>query len=116
MYLLVTPRNIVQRHTCLPFFFISPSHYCWLPWLSLRARKYLSGKIYVVRRGHKPLIIYVRLFKTEKRLEEFYSLLIKESLDREDVNSLEKENVRDLHEIRQAFRNRNNCYKSYLYR
>ena len=35
-----------------------------------------------------------RVFKTEKRLEQFYSLLIKESLDREDVNSLEKENVR----------------------
>ena len=57
-----------------------------------------------------------RIFKTEKRLEQFYSLLIKESLDREDVNSLEKENVRDLHEIRQAFRNSSSCYKSYLYR
>ena len=82
-------------------------------------------------------IFTFRIFKTEKRLEQFYSLLIKESLDREDVNSLEKENVRwlhthqsvlgvgkcqdliffsDLHEIRQAFRNSSACYKSYLYR
>ena len=42
-------------------------------------------------------IFTFRIFKTEKRLEQFYSLLIKESLDREDVNSLEKENVRWLH-------------------
>ena len=34
------------------------------------------------------------MFNTEKRLEQFYSLLIKESLDREDVNSLEKENIK----------------------
>ena len=39
-------------------------------------------------------IVTFSIFKTEKRLEQFYSLLIKESLDREDVNSLEKENVR----------------------
>ena len=39
-------------------------------------------------------IFTFRIFKTEKRLEQFYSLLVKESLDREDVNSLEKENVR----------------------
>ena len=40
------------------------------------------------------ILAYDRVFKTEKKLEQFYSLLIKESLDREDVNSLEKENVR----------------------
>ena len=34
------------------------------------------------------------MFKTEKRLEQFYSLLIKESLDREDVHSMEKENIK----------------------
>ena len=40
------------------------------------------------------LILFHRLYKTEKRLEQFYSLLVKDSLDREDVSSLEKENVK----------------------
>ena len=45
--------------------------------------------------SESPLTTYsYRMFNTEKRLEQFYSLLIKESLDREDVNSLEKENIK----------------------
>ena len=61
----------------------------------------MRENIYWVRRKYltKLLVFTIdndsfRVFKTEKRLEQFYSLLIKESLDREDVNSLEKENVR----------------------
>ena len=38
--------------------------------------------------------VFISLYSTEKRLEQFYSLLVKESLDREDVNSLEQENVK----------------------
>lgn len=34
----------------------------------------------------------------------FYSLLVKESLDREDVEAMEKENLKDCHEIIQIFR------------
>ena len=72
-------------------------------------------------------IVY-SLYKTERRLEQFYTLLVKESLDREDVSSMEQENVkwenihiklinimnssifRDLHEIGQAFRNSSGRY------
>ena len=35
-----------------------------------------------------------RLYGTESKLEEFYSLLVKESLGREDVNSMETENLK----------------------
>jgi hypothetical protein len=35
-----------------------------------------------------------RLYSTEQKLEELYSLLVKESLGREDVSSMETENVR----------------------
>ena len=38
--------------------------------------------------------ILYSLYKTERRLEQFYTLLVKESLDREDVSSLEQENVK----------------------
>ena len=79
--------------------YISP-FLLYLPFTLLLAPMALTGceKIFV---GYIKVIYFklfsmypCRLFKTEKRLEQFYSLLIKESLDREDVNSLEKENVR----------------------
>ena len=38
-------------------------------------------------------------------MNSFYSLLVKESLDREDVEAMEKENMKDCHEILQMFRN-----------
>ena len=37
-----------------------------------------------------------RLYGTESKLEEFYSLLVKESLGREDVNSMETENLKSV--------------------
>ena len=46
----------------------------------------------------------------------FYSLLVKESLASEDVSSLTKENVKDCHEIEQAFKTSDDCYTSYFYR
>ena len=54
------------------------------------------------------LIYFVFLssyFRVEKRLNSFYSLLVKESLDREDVEQMERENMKDCHEILQMFRN-----------
>lgn len=60
--------------------------------------------------------IFILIYSTESKLEEFYSLLVKDSLGREDVSMLETENIRDVHEIRQAFRQSSCCYLSYLYR
>jgi len=50
-------------------------------------------------------------FRVEKRLASFYSLLVKESLDREDVEAMEKENLKDCHEILQMFRNSKSVLK-----
>jgi hypothetical protein len=35
-------------------------------------------------------------------MNSFYKLLVKESLDREDVDAMEKENIKDCHEIVQV--------------
>ena len=35
-------------------------------------------------------------------MSSFYKLLVKESLDREDVEAMEKENIKDCHEIVQG--------------
>ena len=52
-----------------------------------------------------PTIYNSSYFRVEKRLNSFYQLLVKESLDREDVEAMEKENMKDVHEILQMFRN-----------
>jgi len=49
-------------------------------------------------------------------MNKFYLLLVKESLNNEDVAKLAKENVKDCHEIEQAFKTSNRCYASYFYR
>ncbi len=49
-------------------------------------------------------------------MNQFFSLLVKESLGREDVAALSADNVRDCHEIEQAFKTSNGCYSSYVYR
>ena len=49
-------------------------------------------------------------------MNQFYSLLVKESLASEDASNLSKENVKDCHEIEQAFKTSNDCYTSYYYR
>ncbi len=49
-------------------------------------------------------------------MNSFYKLLVKESLDREDVEAMEKENIKDCHEIVQMFRKSNGVYHSYLCR
>ena len=57
-----------------------------------------------------------RWFSSEEHLEVLYSSLVKTSLGREDVANLEKENVKNSHEVKQTFRNASKAYKSYLYR
>ncbi len=39
-------------------------------------------------------------------MNKFYLLLVKESLNNEDVAGLAKDNVKDCHEIEQAFKRR----------
>ena len=56
------------------------------------------------------------MYKTEEKMNQFYHLLVKESLDNEDVAALSRDNVRDCHEIDQAFKTSNDCYNSYVYR
>ena len=55
-------------------------------------------------------------FRVEKRLESFYKLLVKESLDREDVEAMEKENIKDCHEILQMFRDSKGVLKYFVTR
>ena len=43
-----------------------------------------------------PIFDDFRLYGTESKLEEFYSLLVKESLGREDVNTMETENLKSV--------------------
>ena len=49
-------------------------------------------------------------------MNQFYHLLVKESLASEDVASLTKDNVKDCHEIVQVFKTSNSCYTSYVWR
>ena len=56
------------------------------------------------------------IYRCEMKLDQFYSCLIKGSLEREDVANMEQENIKNSHEIQQTFRNSANIYYSYLYR
>lgn len=49
-------------------------------------------------------------------MNQFYLLLVKESLNNENVAELAKDNIKDCHEIEQAFKTSNDCYTSYFYR
>ena len=57
-----------------------------------------------------------RCYASDEHLEGLYSHLVKTSLGREDVANLEKENVKNSHEVKQSFRNASKASKSYLYR
>ena len=63
----------------------------------------------------KPVFPY-RCYASDEHLEVLYSSLVKTSLGREDVANLEKENVKNSHEVKQSFRNASKASKSYLYR
>ena len=47
-------------------------------------------------------------------MDTFFKLLVKDSLDREDVEALEKENTRNAHEVLQLFRDSRGIYKSFI--
>ena len=57
-----------------------------------------------------------RTFAAGNKIKQFYELLVEESLRREDVEMLSRENMKNLHEIMQSFRFSNVCYWSYLSR
>ena len=50
------------------------------------------------------LQLWCRYFRVQKKMDTFYKLLVKDSLDREDVEAMEKENIKKSHEIQQMFR------------
>merc|ERR1712020_712083 len=60
--------------------------------------------------------IFFRTFAAGNKIKQFYELLVEDSLRREDVDSLSRENMKNLHEIMQSFRFSNVCYWSYLSR
>ena len=61
------------------------------------------------------IIFLNRLYNAESREEILYSLL-KESLKREDVANVEREQSKISHEVFQALRNSRGLHDSYLYR
>ena len=41
----------------------------------------------------------LRYYRVNKKIEAFYKLLVKDSLDREDVEAMEKDNAKNAHEV-----------------
>ena len=66
------------------------------------------------RTSKKSPPLFYSIYKIESKLEQFYAALIAGSLEREDTANMEEENVRNSHEIRQAFRNSSRCYDCYF--
>ena len=65
--------------------------------------------------SHFPLN-HCRFYNADEHLNVLYDSLVKSSLDSEDVANMEKENFKNMHEIRQTLRNSKNAHKSYLWR
>jgi hypothetical protein len=59
-------------------------------------------------------IFACRFFKVGKRMDAFYKMLVKDSLDREDVEDMEKEKLKSSYEILQMFRDSNGIYHSFI--
>lgn len=60
--------------------------------------------------------IFIKTFAAGNKIKQFYELLVEDSLRREDVERMSRENMKNLHEIMQSFRFSNVCYWSYLTR
>jgi len=60
--------------------------------------------------------IFIKTFAAGNKIKQFYELLVEDSLQREDVENMSRENMKNLHEIMQSFRFSNVCYWSYLSR
>ena len=61
-------------------------------------------------------LFYFRTFAAGNKIKQFYELLVEDSLRREDVDTMSRENMKNLHELMQSFRFSNVCYWSYLSR
>lgn len=57
-----------------------------------------------------------RCFSTERRENVLYNSLLKSSLEREDVQELERETARKSFEVYQNLRKSQNLYKAYYWR
>ena len=57
-----------------------------------------------------------RTFAAGNKIKQFYELIVEDSLRREDVDTMSRENMKNLHELMQSFRFSNVCYWSYLSR
>lgn len=60
--------------------------------------------------------IFIKTFAAGNKIKLFYELLVEDSLQREDVENMSRENMKNLHEIMQSFRFSNVCFWSYLSR
>merc|ERR1719188_966036 len=60
--------------------------------------------------------IFIKTFAAGNKIKQFYELLVEDSLRREDVDTMSRENMKNLHELMQSFRFSNVCYWSYLSR
>jgi len=60
--------------------------------------------------------IFIKTFAAGNKIKQFYELLVEDSLQREDVENMSRENMKNLHEIMQSFRFSNVCFWSYLSR
>jgi len=60
--------------------------------------------------------IFIKTFAAGNKIKQFYELLVEDSLQREDVENMSRENMKNLHEIMQSFRFSNVCFWSYLTR
>ncbi len=63
-----------------------------------------------------PFSFLSRTFAAGNKIKQFYELLVEDSLRREDVDTMSRENMRNLHELMQSFRFSNVCFWSYLSR
>ena len=73
-------------------------------------------KIAIVENSLNLLFIVFRTFAAGNKIKQFYELLIEDSFQREDVENMSRENMKQLHEIMQSFRFSNVCFWSYLSR
>ena len=64
----------------------------------------------------KILVFYRRVFSTERRQNVLYNSLLKSSLEREDVQELERETARKSFEVYQNLRKSQSLYKAHYWK
>ena len=92
--------NFVSRYCTethlSPFLLYLPFTLLLAPLALTACEKIFIGSVFHQKSNQLKILISndSRLYGTESKLEEFYSLLVKESLGREDVNTMETENLK----------------------